>query len=72
MNSDERIKKVLAGKVPDTVPLCQTGFWPQTIKRWRNEGGHYIFHSDHSVPPTISIENYRYAVEIAREIGSYS
>jgi uroporphyrinogen decarboxylase len=35
------------------------------------EGGGYIFHSDHSVPPTVSFENYSYAVELIREHGVY-
>jgi uroporphyrinogen decarboxylase len=26
----------------------------------------YIFHSDHSIPPTVSLENYRYALELVR------
>jgi len=33
--------------------------------------GGYIFHSDHSVPPTVSFENYCYAVELVREHGRY-
>ena len=28
-------------------------------------GGGYIFHSDHSVPPTVSFANYSYALELA-------
>lgn len=35
------------------------------------KGGRYIFHSDHSIPPTVSLENYRYAIELAKKIGSY-
>lgn len=35
------------------------------------EGGRYIFHSDHSVPPTVSLENYKYAIELAKKIGKY-
>jgi len=35
------------------------------------EGGGYIFHSDHSVPPTVSFENYCYAVELVRKHGVY-
>ena len=35
------------------------------------EGGGYIFHSDHSVPPTVSFDNYRYAVELVKEHGVY-
>ena len=34
-------------------------------------GGGYIFHSDHSVPPTVSFKSYSYAVELAREHGQY-
>jgi uroporphyrinogen decarboxylase len=35
------------------------------------EGGGYIFHSDHSVPPTVSFENYKYALELVRTHGVY-
>lgn len=35
------------------------------------KGGRYIFHSDHSIPPTVPLENYRLALDIAREEGSY-
>lgn len=34
-------------------------------------GGGYIFHSDHSVPPGVSLANYRRALDVAREIGTY-
>ncbi|MDO8585970.1 MAG: uroporphyrinogen decarboxylase family protein [Armatimonadota bacterium] len=34
-------------------------------------GGGYIFHSDHSVPPTVSFENYRYAMELVDRYGRY-
>jgi uroporphyrinogen decarboxylase len=33
------------------------------------QGGGYIFHSDHSVPPTVSFENYCYAVELVKKHG---
>ena len=33
------------------------------------QGGAYVFHSDHSIPPTVSLENYRYALELAEECG---
>lgn len=35
------------------------------------EGGGYIFHSDHSVPPTISFDTYRLAIDLARAHGKY-
>jgi uroporphyrinogen decarboxylase len=35
------------------------------------EGGGYVFKSDHSVPPTVSLENYSYAVELAKKHGKY-
>lgn len=34
-------------------------------------GGGYIYHSDHSVPPTVSFAAYSLAVELAREHGEY-
>jgi uroporphyrinogen decarboxylase len=35
------------------------------------KGGGYIFHSDHSVPPTVSWENYCYAIELLDKYGRY-
>ena len=35
------------------------------------KGGGYIFHSDHSVPPTVSFDNYRYAIELIDKYGRY-
>lgn len=34
-------------------------------------GGGYIWHSDHSVPPTVSFAAYRHGVRLAREHGRY-
>lgn len=31
----------------------------------------YLFHSDHSIPPSVSFENYCYAIELAKKFGSY-
>ena len=33
--------------------------------------GGYIFHSDHSVPDTISLDTYTFAVELAKKHGTY-
>ncbi len=35
------------------------------------ENGGYIFSSDHSVPSSVSLEDFRYIVKLARELGSY-
>lgn len=35
------------------------------------EGGGYIYHSDHSVPPTVSWDNYCYLMELLEEHGRY-
>jgi len=35
------------------------------------EGGGYIYCVDHSVAPTVSLENYEYALSLVREIGVY-
>lgn len=32
-------------------------------------GGGYIYHSDHSIPPTVSLETFRFAIECARIYG---
>ena len=35
------------------------------------ETGGYIYHSDHSVPNSVSLENYAYAIELVRQYGVY-
>ncbi|WP_119070805.1 uroporphyrinogen decarboxylase family protein [Aggregatilinea lenta] len=34
-------------------------------------GGGYIYHSDHSVPPTVSFENYCFLMDLLSRYGSY-
>lgn len=34
-------------------------------------GGGYIYHIDHSVPPTIAFDDYAYAMELVRQCGRY-
>jgi uroporphyrinogen decarboxylase len=34
-------------------------------------GGGYIYHSDHSVPPTISLKHYQWVLELVRRYGAY-
>jgi uroporphyrinogen decarboxylase len=36
-----------------------------------SKNGGYIFHSDHSVPPSVSLENYTHAVENARTAADF-
>lgn len=35
------------------------------------ESGGYIFSSDHSIPESVSLENYRRIVELVKEVGTY-
>ncbi len=35
------------------------------------QGGGYMYHSDHSVPPTVSWDNYCYAMELIDKYGRY-
>ena len=35
------------------------------------EGGGYIYHSDHSIPPEVTLETYRHAMKVLDEIGTY-
>ncbi len=36
------------------------------------EGGGYILCSDHSVPPTVSLQNYEYMIKLAKKHGQYT
>ena len=36
------------------------------------EGGGYILHSDHSIPPSVNFETYEYFLRRGREIGTYA
>jgi len=36
------------------------------------ENGGYIFSSDHSVPSSVSLEDFRWIIELAKKLGSYS
>jgi len=42
----------------------------KTVPVMKQNGG-YIFSSDHSVPSSVSLENFRYIVELAKELGRY-
>lgn len=35
------------------------------------EGGGYIYHSDHSIPPEVSLETYQRAMQVLDEVGTY-
>ena len=35
------------------------------------ENGGYLYHSDHSVPPSVSFENYKYVMEMVKKYGEY-
>jgi uroporphyrinogen decarboxylase len=35
------------------------------------EGGGYIYHSDHSIPPGTKLSTYQFALELVRELGRY-
>ena len=35
------------------------------------EGGGYIYHSDHSIPPECSLETYLHTMKVLDEIGTY-
>ena len=41
------------------------------VKGMVQRGAGYCFHSDHSIPPDVSYDSYRFAVEVMRECGQY-
>ena len=43
----------------------------RTILPAMMEAGGYIFSSDHSIPESVSLKNYRRIVELVREVGVY-
>ena len=61
MNSQERVSLVLAGGVPDRVPL-DDGYWQTTVERWRREG----------LPRDISPKECFGTDEIVRISGDYT
>lgn len=36
------------------------------------EGGGYIYHSDHSIPPSVNLQNYKYVLEMVIKYGGYN
>jgi uroporphyrinogen decarboxylase len=42
----------------------------QVVPELKRNGG-YIFSSDHSVPSSVSLENFRRIIEMAKKLGSY-
>ncbi|MGC9468876.1 MAG: uroporphyrinogen decarboxylase family protein [Anaerolineae bacterium] len=52
-------KEAIAAEMRRVVPVLK-------------ERGGYIFSSDHSVPSSVSLENFRYIVNLAKELGSYA
>jgi uroporphyrinogen decarboxylase len=43
----------------------------RVIPALKADGG-YIFSSDHSVPSSVPLENFRYIVKLAKELGTYA
>jgi len=36
------------------------------------EGGGYMYHSDHSIPPTVSLARYAQVVQLVHKYGKYA
>ncbi|MBN2046871.1 MAG: hypothetical protein JW750_03410 [Anaerolineaceae bacterium] len=43
----------------------------ETVVPVLKENGGYIFSSDHSVPSSVSLEDFRHIIELAKQLGSY-
>lgn len=61
-NIDTRVlsktKKDIENEIKKKIPIAKIG-------------GGYIYHSDHSVPPNVSFENYKFAMELVKEYSWY-
>jgi hypothetical protein len=63
-------KKVkLCGREGDAVRIEVT--LKNGIRYCAERNGGYIFSSDHSVPDSVSLEDFRGIVELAKKLGSY-
>ena len=51
-------------------PQAITAEMRRVVPELKKNGG-YIFSSDHSVPNTVSLENFRMITDLAKELGSY-
>lgn len=59
-------------RVLETNDLDQVEAMLQANVPGAMEGGGYILHSDHSIPPSVNFETYKYFVDRGREIGTYA
>jgi uroporphyrinogen-III decarboxylase len=41
------------------------------IEAFREDGGGYIYHSDHSVPPEVSLERFQLVLDMVHRYGTY-
>lgn len=41
------------------------------ITPFKKDGGGYIYHSDHSVPPEVSFKRYKFVLDLVRQYGTY-
>jgi uroporphyrinogen decarboxylase len=51
-------------------PELITAEMRRTVPVLKQNGG-YIFSSDHSVPPTVSLEDFRHITGLAKTLGAY-
>jgi uroporphyrinogen decarboxylase len=67
-------KLVLIGNV-DVLAMAEGGDRLEREVREKilcgKDGGGYVYHSDHTIPPTVSFKNYQRVVEMVRDLGQY-
>ena len=57
-NADPAVAEAIEAELREKIPVAM-------------EGGGYIYHSDHSIPPEVSLETYLHAINVLNEIGTY-
>lgn len=78
-NNASKLKSTLGGRFVLIGNIEVTSDHPRNItvekiRRKMNilkEGGGYIYHSDHSIPPSVSLEYYEYLLCLVRKYGTY-
>ena len=83
----ETTRRGICGNTRAGSPAWATSTWTSSTARPRAQGKgsapvtgkilsakpshRYLFHSDHSVPDSVSLESYSYAIQVAREVAGY-
>jgi hypothetical protein len=62
---------IMGTDIGDSLAAALFGKAQRAVLPVVKESGGYIFFSDHSVPSSVSLANFRRIVELAKDLGGY-